>query len=482
MSSGIREGLVRQISLVLKGGTLKFPRLKWLLSAAVCYYLTALLGMTILSLPPGNISLLWLPSGIGLIMFMRTGLLAIPFVFIASLAANLSQMDAAMLNHGPYHAVVAAFIDTLSSALTAFLVRRFLPQGLRKSWDVAVLVLFACIVPMGMTSLLLCINLWWGGYIGLEQGMDYFQALFLADSLGVLLVYPLYLSLQNLSWKTLSWPKSILLVQLCALWAVVVAFLWLPGVIYLIFPLLTFIALRGCPYHLGIALMLTVITSLMMASTDLGPFALAEQNAGIVLLMSFVFCIALVSLAVMLHQQELNDANRIQAFWREKAIHDDLTGLYNRVHFIRRLEEERQRCERTGIQHVVALMDLDWFKKINDQHGHMVGDRVLAGGAALLQKQLRKIDVLARIGGEEFALLMPGISIEQAGQALERLRNTLELQGISVNGTTHNITVSIGAMQADGTPVEILLQKVDRLLYHAKHQGRNRVEMYLAGQ
>jgi len=90
--------------------------------------------------------------------------------------------------------------------------------------------------------------------------------------------------------------------------------------------------------------------------------------------------------------------------------------------------------------------------------------------------------VLARIGGEEFALAMPGISVEQAGQAPERLRNTLEVQGISVNGTTHNITVSIGAMQADGTPVEILLQKVDRLLYHAKHQGRNRVEMYLAGQ
>ncbi|GGO74853.1 GGDEF domain-containing protein [Bowmanella pacifica] len=448
--------------------------------ATLCYYLTALLGMTILSLPPGNITLLWLPAGIGLIMFMQIGLTAGPLVFIASLAANYPSMTASGLDAGVLHTVVAATIDTLASGLAALLVQRHLPQGLCKSWDTVSLLFWACLLPMGLSSLLLCSNLWWGGYISLEQWNYYFQALFLADSLGILLIYPLYLSLRGLVLSQLTWPKFVVLTMLFALLSVVAAFHLLPGALYLCFPLLTFVALRGRPYHLGFALLLCVMALLMMASQDLGPFALADYDTGVVMLMSFVFCIAVVSLAIMLHQQELNEAIRIQAFWREKAIHDDLTGLYNRVHFLRRLDEERLRSERTKAPYVVALMDVDWFKKVNDQHGHLIGDRVLKGLADLMVKQLRQIDVLARIGGEEFALLMPNVSLNQARQALERLRSSLEQEGIQVNGRTYLITLSIGAMQADGAPVEILLQKVDTLLYRAKHHGRNRLEMDVA--
>ncbi|GAA0349818.1 hypothetical protein GCM10009092_12790 [Bowmanella denitrificans] len=104
------------------------------------------------------------------------------------------------------------------------------------------------------------------------------------------------------------------------------------------------------------------------------------------------------------------------------------------------------------------------------------GDKVLQGLAALLKTEIRQIDVLARIGGEEFALLMPNVGIQQARLGLERLRQALAGQGILVNNQRYAVTISIGAAQAGELPVESLLQKVDNLLYQAKHKGRNRVE------
>jgi diguanylate cyclase (GGDEF)-like protein len=156
---------------------------------------------------------------------------------------------------------------------------------------------------------------------------------------------------------------------------------------------------------------------------------------------------------------------------------DPKTGIHNARHFEHVLEEELAHSRRLKRPLAVLFADLDHFKRVNDRHGHDVGDRVLRSLALLLGEQLRKGDVVARFGGEEFVALLPGTDAEQAMYLAERLRATVadhpfELPG----GSTLHCTISIGVAVCpeDGTDAAILLQRADAGMYRAK-QTRNAV-------
>jgi diguanylate cyclase (GGDEF)-like protein len=154
---------------------------------------------------------------------------------------------------------------------------------------------------------------------------------------------------------------------------------------------------------------------------------------------------------------------------------DALTGLANR----RTLEEvayrEIARVERFGEGLSVILADLDGFKSINDQYGHIIGDQVLARAAEAFGKRLRPYDLAARYGGEEFLLLLPGTSICDAVTIAERIRS--EVAKVKVSGFTGPITISLGvANWMTGETSEQLFARADAALYKAKNSGRNRVE------
>lgn len=164
---------------------------------------------------------------------------------------------------------------------------------------------------------------------------------------------------------------------------------------------------------------------------------------------------------------------------------DPLTGLYNRRFFERRLHEELDRWSRRhGSSLVGMFVDVDHFKRINDQHGHHTGDRILQGVARLLGKELRGSDVLARYGGEEFVLLLPDIAEDQGFLIAERLRMLVEETPLAGGAGVQpqKITVSIGlaclsegAVQSIADPGTWLLRAADAALYRAKQEGRNRV-------
>lgn len=164
---------------------------------------------------------------------------------------------------------------------------------------------------------------------------------------------------------------------------------------------------------------------------------------------------------------------------------DPLTGLYNRRFFERRLREELERwARRPGCSLIGMLVDVDHFKRINDQHGHHAGDRILQGVARLLGKELRGSDVLARYGGEEFVLLLPDTAEDQGFLIAERLRTLVEDAPLA-GPQARKITVSIGlACLSEGVAPAIadpgawLLQQADAALYRAKQGGRNRVVRY----
>jgi diguanylate cyclase (GGDEF)-like protein len=162
---------------------------------------------------------------------------------------------------------------------------------------------------------------------------------------------------------------------------------------------------------------------------------------------------------------------------REMAIHDDLTGFYNRHHLMDIIDSENSRSVRTGSAFSLVMMDIDKFKNINDAYGHQTGDQVLRTFAAIIRSILRKTDFCGRYGGEEFLIVLTQTDIQAAKVFAERICNCVENSFFPCLGPDSRVTVSIGLteyrMQED---IEKTISRADELLYKAKKGGRNRVE------
>jgi diguanylate cyclase (GGDEF)-like protein len=161
---------------------------------------------------------------------------------------------------------------------------------------------------------------------------------------------------------------------------------------------------------------------------------------------------------------------------RKIAAVDGMTGLFNRRHFdaLASAEWERSRRHRRPLS--VLMVDIDGFKSINDRYGHHVGDRVIVQIANACRDHRRPSDVVARLGGEEFALLLPETDLEAAVIVAERLRDVISRNVLAVPDANIAVTVSIGASTARaGKTLDDILNEADKALYEAKGAGRNRV-------
>jgi diguanylate cyclase (GGDEF)-like protein len=172
----------------------------------------------------------------------------------------------------------------------------------------------------------------------------------------------------------------------------------------------------------------------------------------------------------------------------EMVVTDELTGLYNRRHLFTRLKEEHPRAIRYGSPLACIMADVDFFKKINDNHGHQSGDAVLREVAGILKAASRQSDIAGRYGGEEFLIVLPGATLEGARAAAEKIRGQVEAHPFrGTEGQAIPVTLSLGCSalepgQGDALPdVEKLLSQADQSLYRAKAGGRNRVEVWAGG-
>lgn len=155
---------------------------------------------------------------------------------------------------------------------------------------------------------------------------------------------------------------------------------------------------------------------------------------------------------------------------------DSLTGLPNRRHAEEALQDALVRFSRYGQGFVVALVDIDHFKQVNDRHGHEAGDALLRDVARVMAKGLRHCDLVARWGGEEFLLLLPGTDLDGAGQLLERIRERLETAALRCGPARASVTATIGAAVVRcGDDVEDVVRRADAAMYRGKEDGRNRV-------
>lgn len=177
-------------------------------------------------------------------------------------------------------------------------------------------------------------------------------------------------------------------------------------------------------------------------------------------------------------EQAANGLHEHLAEQREKALQDSLTELPNRAAWDQRLEIEVARWQRYGGDLLLAVLDVDHFKRINDSFGHLSGDRVLKIIAGELRKRLRKTDFIARFGGEEFALLLPETPLEAGVRLLDTLRGNIQQCPFHFKGARIEVTFSAGiATFGAEDSAERVFERADRAMYRAKEEGRNRVEV-----
>jgi two-component system, cell cycle response regulator len=175
---------------------------------------------------------------------------------------------------------------------------------------------------------------------------------------------------------------------------------------------------------------------------------------------------------------ELQEKNKLL---EELVKKDGLTNLYNHRYFHDRIVEEFSRSKRYGLALSCVLVDIDFFKKINDTYGHQAGDEILKKLAGIILASIRDVDVAARYGGEEFAIILPHTTLENAATYSERLRRSVDEADFQFEGNSIKVTVSLGVASLPENRPQThtdIIRFADDALYAAKNAGRNRIEQY----
>jgi len=231
---------------------------------------------------------------------------------------------------------------------------------------------------------------------------------------------------------------------------------------------------------------MTLVSNLLLAVVLFGRAGVAwvmyenpQAAPAVAVWLSYTLMIALFCLSAQIYGLPLQEFTRSERTLEHLASVDPLTEVLNRRSFFAKAQGLWQSHQSDGRPFSVLMLDLDRFKAINDRHGHPTGDRVIVAFARLLRDAMRHDDLLGRMGGEEFAIILPGVATAQALEVAERIRAASEaVEVLSDDGFRVRLTVSIGLALGDGaTSLDDLMKRADAALYQAKDQGRNRVVM-----
>ncbi len=456
-------------------------------------YLATALGGLAVSRQAGNVATLWPPNG----MLVAALLLATPRRWKEVLIAGaLGSMLANLLNGSSALAAVSISIANLVEAtIAATIIRRQTGRRVlfQHSSDVVVLIsasVLAALVAgaLSATSAKLLMNV---------PFTTVFIKWVLGDVLGLLVVMPIAVIAHDLfrygpdvimRQRSHGEAAGILAVVLGVSLAVFVPDV--PPVQFLVMPTVLFASFRLGP--LGAALSTVIVAVVGSLGTVLAAKAgalpadeitLRVFNFQLNLAVLFLTALPIGSAMAQRHQlerdltEEKERADRFASEMAALANVDDLTGLATRRFFLDQLDLMAATARRVKQPLTLAMIDIDHFKPINDKFGHAVGDAVLMAIGAACRSAVRSDDVIGRLGGEEFAMLMPLTDQETAFRIVDRLREAVAAIAIPASdGRTVSVTISVGmAMFADQLQIDRLLLDADRALYLAKERGRNRI-------
>lgn len=431
------------------------------------YFIAAMLGLSLAYLHP-SVTPVWPCSGIALAALLLRGNAVWPGVLIGAFAANLATSGSI------FTSLAIAFGHTAEALVSAWLVRRF-ARGLdvlERTRDVLKFAFLAGFLSTTISATVGVASLALAGRADSSNYESIWTTWWLGDATGLILVTPLLLL-----WR--SSPRfrpgrSVELVFLITGLTVVGEMVFnielVPGrsypLEYVCFPFLVWAAFRFGRRG-------TVVTALALAGTAMwgtlhgrGPFAGVPPNEALLLLQSFLSVCAIMSLALAV---EVRQRRRSEKEARSLAVSDPLTGVGNYRRLVDALEAEIQRAERIERAFAFVLMDLDELKKINDVHGHLVGTRALCRVADILRLNSRRIDTIARYGGDEFAVILPETESEGGRRFAERIASRLAEDG---EAPPISISFGVATWPNDARTTESLFRVADRALYEMKRRRR----------
>lgn len=473
-------------------------RLLYPLATGLGYYLGAVLGVAASSMSEG-IAIFWLPNGILLAALLLVSRHNWPLHMMAAVAAEIAaDLPTFTLPQALGFAAVNLFECLLAAWLLQRAARPFVLDRLRHVALFGLVLVLAC----GLAALLGA-SIYSLSAPTTTSFWDFWTIWWLGDGLGVLLITPVLLSwLQGPPQPTQGHRLEAL--TLAALTLLLAIWIFSQGTTYsfsrrpfLLLPFALWAAVRfGVRGAAGIGLLIAAI-AITANLYGLGPLVADTPADTVLQLQEYLAVLAFSSLALAALLQELRATHgeldrlnrELEARVAERTLElqqanqnlealasiDPLTGASNRRHFLKQARSEISRAKRQGLPLSVIMLDIDFFKSVNDRFGHEAGDKVLVALAATIRATLRAGDIFARLGGEEFIVMLPGQGLPEALLMAERLRVLIAQN--EVPGCPARITVSAGlaGLESGAEEIDDLLRRADEGLYRAKNQGRNQV-------
>ncbi|HEV8344063.1 MAG TPA: MASE1 domain-containing protein [Candidatus Binatia bacterium] len=439
-------------------------RLLVVVALAFVYLVAAKLGLS-LAFVHASATAVWPGTGIALAAILILGYGAWPGILLGAFLANVTTAGSVATSIG------IAVGNTLEGLLGAYLVNRF-ANG-RKAFDrasdifrlafLAAGVSTTVSVTVGVTSLFL------GGFARSEDFAFIWLTWWLGDAMGCLIIAPLLvLWSEN---PRIRWNRSQILE---AAW--LLSCLFLVGLIvfdglipiknypleFLCVPFLIWVAFRFGQREAATAIVVLSGIAIWGTLSGFGPFVGENPNESLLLLQAFMGVTAVMTLVLA---AVVSERRQVEGQLRDLSVTDPLTGLANYRQLIHVLDGEIKRSQRTERQFAILFLDVDSLKKINDRHGHVVGNRALRRVADALRTSCRAMDTVGRFGGDEFALILPETEEVGARQVAHRIA-----QRLAREGATPRIAVSTGVAvyPRDGKTIEALLSAADSALYDVK--------------
>jgi len=449
---------------------------------AAAYFAAAKLGLVV-AIPPGYATPVWPASGIALAAVILLGGRVWPGIWLgaalAAVAVKSSLAAALLIGTG----------NTLEALAGAALAHRYLANAQRfeRGQDVIEFVAIAALsatiassaatVPLALVHSLswpeLLVN-WWTWWLG--------------DAMGMVIVTPLILSWSLRDDATWTFPRlgETLCLLVLALGLTYLVFSdsvarYVPSLplTFVILPFVIWAALRFGQREVATVNALVCTIAVWFTLEGSGPFSRVPSNTSLLLLLAFMGTVVttglVLNVAISERGRAIEALRRALQDLREEAIRDPLTGLYNRRFLKDYLERELIRAERENNPVALIMLDLDHFKRVNDTAGHPAGDRVLVETAALLKRHIRGSDIACRHGGEEFVLVLPNATLDNARVRSEEICAAIRREPNRLAGVTASLGIALYPGHAGDA--ESLMRAADRALYDAKRAGRDQVKL-----